>query len=108
MKSRAKTPVEGVWFGWPAPSKLGLADLAAMLWTERLSVLAVGSAICALGLVAAFAAPQAGASRTELLGVTLLVAAIVSTAAGLSRALTRRGLLDAGARPALTVIKGGA
>ena len=46
---------------------MGLADFAAMLWAERKLVLAVGAAICALGLAAALLAPKAYTARAELL-----------------------------------------
>jgi uncharacterized protein involved in exopolysaccharide biosynthesis len=44
-----------------------LADIAAMLWAERMLVLAVGGAICALGLIAALAAPKTYTARSELI-----------------------------------------
>lgn len=55
------------WFGWAEAPRLGLADIAAMLWAERALVLGVGAAICALGLIAAFMAPRSYTARTELL-----------------------------------------
>jgi uncharacterized protein involved in exopolysaccharide biosynthesis len=54
-------------FGWADAPRLDLADIAAMLWAERVLVLTVGAAICALGLIAALVAPKAYAARTELL-----------------------------------------
>jgi len=67
MKTGAKAEADGGLFGWAQAPKLSIADLAAMLWAERLLVLAVGGAICALGLVAALAAPKAYTARAELL-----------------------------------------
>lgn len=58
---------ERAWFGWAEAPRVTLADLAAMLWAERVLVLAVGAAICALGLVAALMAPKAYTARAELL-----------------------------------------
>lgn len=55
------------WFGWADTPRLGAFDIAAMLWSQRALVLMVGAAICALGLVAALAAPKAYTARTELL-----------------------------------------
>lgn len=52
---------------WAEVSRVSVADLAAMLWTERALVLSVGAAICALGLIAALMAPRAYTARTELL-----------------------------------------
>jgi hypothetical protein len=113
-----------VWSGRAAPPSL--ADLAAMLWAERVPALAVGGAICALGLAAALAAPQSRIAAGEplaqpILIVTLVIAGVVSIAAGLSRGLGRRRLPTAWsaapgpmrqppvrAKPALTVIEGGA
>jgi uncharacterized protein involved in exopolysaccharide biosynthesis len=54
-------------FGWADVPRLSLADVAAMLWTERALVLGVGAAICALGLIAALMAPRAYTARTELI-----------------------------------------
>ncbi|MGQ0534406.1 MAG: GumC family protein [Caulobacteraceae bacterium] len=54
-------------FGWAEAPRLSLADIVAMLWGERLVVLAVGGAICALGLVAALATPKTYTARAELL-----------------------------------------
>jgi uncharacterized protein involved in exopolysaccharide biosynthesis len=54
-------------FGWAEAPRLSLADIAAMLWAERAVVLAVGGAICALGLVAALATPKTYTARAELL-----------------------------------------
>jgi len=67
MKTGAKADADGGLFGWAQAPKPSIADLAAMLWAERLLVLAVGGAICALGLVAALAAPKAYTARAELL-----------------------------------------
>ncbi|HYD86892.1 MAG TPA: hypothetical protein VEA80_05420 [Vitreimonas sp.] len=67
MKTGAEARAERAWFGWAGAPKLSLADLAAMLWAERFAVLAVGGAICALGLVAALAAPKTYTARSELL-----------------------------------------
>ncbi|MBX9745552.1 MAG: hypothetical protein K2X34_01535, partial [Hyphomonadaceae bacterium] len=53
--------------GWAEVSRVSVADMAAMLWAERALVLMVGAAICALGLIAALAAPKAYTARTELL-----------------------------------------
>lgn len=53
--------------GWTDVSRVSVADFAAMLWGERAVVLGVGAAICALGLIAAIAAPRAYTARTELL-----------------------------------------
>ena len=52
---------------WAEVSRVSVADLAAMLWTERALVLSVGAAICALGLIAAIMAPRVYTARTELL-----------------------------------------
>ncbi len=52
---------------WADVPRVSLADLVAMLWAERMLVLSVGAAICALGLVAALVAPRAYTARTELL-----------------------------------------
>lgn len=60
-------PEGGARFGWANVPRLTFVDLAAMLWAERFIVLAVGGAICALGLIAAFAAPKAYTARAELL-----------------------------------------
>lgn len=54
-------------FDWAQARKLTLIDLAAMLWAERLVVLGVGAAICALGLLVALMAPRAYTARAELL-----------------------------------------
>lgn len=62
-----KTSVERAWFGWAETPRMGLADVAAMLWAERGIVLAVGAAICALGLAAALMAPRTYTARAELL-----------------------------------------
>ncbi|MBC7768562.1 MAG: lipopolysaccharide biosynthesis protein [Phycisphaerales bacterium] len=67
MKTGAEARAERAWFGWADTPRLSLADLAAMLWTERFLVLSVGGAICALGLVAALTAPKTYTARSELL-----------------------------------------
>jgi uncharacterized protein involved in exopolysaccharide biosynthesis len=65
---RKTSEAEGAaWIGWADARRLTVADLAAMLWNERSLVLAVGAAICALGLVAALLAPKTYTARTELL-----------------------------------------
>jgi len=83
------------WFGGTNARGMGIADLASMLWAERALVLGLGGVICALGLVAALAAPKAYAGRAELMIVTLLIATVVAIGAGLSRALARRPVLAA-------------
>lgn len=55
------------WFSWADAPRLGLADVAALIWAERMLVLSVGAAICALGLVAALMAPRAYTARTEMI-----------------------------------------
>lgn len=55
------------WFGWAEAPRMGLADFAAMLWAERKLVLLVAAAICALGLIAALAAPRTYTARAEML-----------------------------------------
>lgn len=67
MASGAQIRAERAWFGWADAPPLKLADIAALLWAERMLVLAVGGAICALGLAAALMAPKAYIARTELL-----------------------------------------
>lgn len=67
MNTGAEARTQRAWFGWGEAQKLNLADIAAMLWAERFVVLAVGGAICALGLVAALAAPKTYTARSELL-----------------------------------------
>ncbi len=62
-----KTSAKQAWFAWSEAPRMSFADLAAMLWAERTVVLAVGAAICALGLVAALAAPRSYTARAELL-----------------------------------------
>jgi uncharacterized protein involved in exopolysaccharide biosynthesis len=62
-----ETSAKRAWFAWSEAPRMGLADLAAMLWAERMIVLTVGAAICALGLVAALMAPKAYTARAELL-----------------------------------------
>lgn len=54
-------------FDWARARQLTLIDLAAMLWAERLLVLSVGAAICALGLAIALLAPRTYTARAELL-----------------------------------------
>jgi uncharacterized protein involved in exopolysaccharide biosynthesis len=102
------------WCGGTNARGMGIADLASMLWAERALVLGLGGVICALGLVAALAAPKAYAGRAELMIVTLLIATVVAIGAGLSRAANapikhakaprpaKRG------RPRLVLIEGGA
>jgi polysaccharide biosynthesis protein PslE len=53
--------------GWSDMPRMGIADLAAMLWSERMIVLGIGAAICALGLVAALMAPKSYTARSELI-----------------------------------------
>lgn len=65
MRTGAAT--ERNWLGWADAPKLSLADMAAMLWSQRALVLGVGAAICALGLVAALASPKTYTARSELL-----------------------------------------
>lgn len=67
MSTGAEARAQRAWFGWADAPKLSLADIAAMLWAERILVLAVGGAICALGLVAALMAPKSYTARSELL-----------------------------------------
>ena len=67
MTLGAEAKAQRAWFGWAEAPKLSLADLAAMLWAERALVIAVGAAICALGLVAALLAPKTYTARAELL-----------------------------------------
>lgn len=67
MKMGAEAKAQQAWFGWTEAPKLSFADLAAMLWTERVLVITVGAAICALGLVAAIMAPRTYTARSELL-----------------------------------------
>ena len=64
---RLGAATQRAWLSWTEAPRLGLADLAAMLWTERTLVLSVGAAICALGLVAAIAAPRTYTARAEML-----------------------------------------
>ena len=56
-----------LWFSWAEAPRMGLADAAAMLWAERKLVLAVGAAICVLGLAAALMAPRSYSARAEFL-----------------------------------------
>jgi len=67
MNMGAQARAQRAWFGWADAQKLSFADLAAMLWAERFLVVAVGGAICALGLVAALMAPKSYTARAELL-----------------------------------------
>ncbi len=66
MQTSSKAEATG-WFGWAEAPRLSLADIAATLWAERMLVLAVGGAICALGLIAALAAPKNYTARSELI-----------------------------------------
>lgn len=61
------TKLQRAWFGWAEAPRMGVADLIAMLWAERMLVLAVGGAICALGLAAALMAPRTYTARAEML-----------------------------------------
>ncbi len=54
-------------FDWRSAPKLALPDVAAMLWSERKIVLAVGGAITALALAVALMAPKSYEARAELL-----------------------------------------
>ncbi|MGE0595281.1 MAG: GumC family protein [Hyphomonadaceae bacterium] len=54
-------------FGWADVRGLSFADAVAMLWAERFVVLALGAAICALGLCIALVAPKTYTARAELL-----------------------------------------
>lgn len=65
--SSSKAETTRTWFGWADAPRLSIADVAAMLWGERGLVLAVGGAICALGLIAALAAPRTYTARSELI-----------------------------------------
>jgi uncharacterized protein involved in exopolysaccharide biosynthesis len=67
MQTGAEARAQRTWFGWADTPPLRLADAAALLWGERALVLAVGGAICALGLAAALAAPKTYTARAELL-----------------------------------------
>ncbi|MGD9979318.1 MAG: GumC family protein [Hyphomonadaceae bacterium] len=67
MKASTEAKRARVLFGWAEAPRLSVADFAALLWTERLVVLSVGGAICALGLAAALAIPKAYTARAELL-----------------------------------------
>ncbi len=67
MKTSSKADATRAWFGWADAPRFSWADIAAMLWAERFLVLAVGGAICALGLIAALAAPRTYTARSELL-----------------------------------------
>jgi len=67
MQTSSKAEATRGWFGWAEAPRLSLADVAAMVWAERMLVLAVGGAICALGLIAALAAPKTYTARSELI-----------------------------------------
>ena len=67
MKTSSKAEATRTWFGWADAPRLSFADVAAMLWGERGLVLAVGGAICALGLIAALVAPRTYTARIELI-----------------------------------------
>ncbi|MCA8886606.1 MAG: hypothetical protein KDA35_08270, partial [Hyphomonadaceae bacterium] len=67
MQTSSRAESTRAWFGWADAPRLSLADVAAMLWAERGLVLAVGGAICALGLIAALAAPHTYTARSELI-----------------------------------------
>ncbi len=67
MQTSSKAEATGAWFGWADAPRLSLADIAAMLWAERMLVLSIGGAICALGLIAALAAPKTYTARSELI-----------------------------------------
>lgn len=67
MQTSSKAEATRTWFGWADAPRFSLADVAAMLWGERGLVLAVGGAICALGLIAAVAAPRTYTARSELI-----------------------------------------
>lgn len=66
MKTAAEAD-QGAWGALMGASKATWADLVAMLWRERWLVIAVGGAICALGLAAALMAPRTYTARAELL-----------------------------------------
>lgn len=67
MQTSSKAEATRSWFGWADAPRLSLADIAAMLWGERAIVLAVGGAICALGLVAALLSPKTYTARSEMI-----------------------------------------
>ncbi len=67
MKTSDKARKNRASIDWSAARRLSLADLAAMLWAERMIVLGVGAAICVLGLMLALAAPKSYTARAELL-----------------------------------------
>jgi len=67
MQTSSKAGATRAWFGWAEAPRLTVADVAAMLWAERMLVLAVGGAIVALGLIAALAAPRTYTARSELI-----------------------------------------
>lgn len=53
--------------GWAAAPKLRLIDLAAMLWRERMTVIAVGMAVGLAGLALALMQPRYYTARAEVL-----------------------------------------
>ncbi|MGD9965047.1 MAG: hypothetical protein AB7T59_00850 [Hyphomonadaceae bacterium] len=67
MKANTEAKPARALFGWAETPRFSMADVAAVLWAERAVVLAVGGAICALGLVAALAIPKTYTARAELL-----------------------------------------
>lgn len=67
MQTSSKAGATRTWFGWADAPRLSLADIAALLWGERRLVLVVGGGICALGLIAALAAPRTFTARSELI-----------------------------------------
>lgn len=67
MQTSSRAEATRGWLGWADAPRVSLADIAAMLWAERMLVLAVGGAICALGLIAALAAPKIYTARSELI-----------------------------------------
>ncbi|MEZ5961417.1 MAG: hypothetical protein R3C30_13480 [Hyphomonadaceae bacterium] len=67
MQTSSKAGATRGWFGWAEAPRLTAADVVAMLWAERMLVLAVGGAIVALGLIAALAAPRTYTARSELI-----------------------------------------
>ena len=54
-------------FGWADAPRLGAADLAAMLWAERVTVVFTGAVVCLLGFALATLAPKTYQARAELL-----------------------------------------
>lgn len=53
--------------GWADAPRLGPADLIAMIWNERATVIIVGAVIGAIGLALALLAPKTYIARAELL-----------------------------------------